>query len=138
MEDENTYRAFVDALDCTNEESISVRIQHAILGIVGEAGELADVVKKRVYYNTITLEEYQKMLKDEAGDLFFYLTDLTTLLGIDFSELADRNAIKLRHRYPDGTFSKDKVINKDKEAEQRAVDGEHHPGCTNNDLEDVR
>lgn len=138
MLNESEYREFVDGLDCTRDKHISTRVTHAIAGICGESGEIIDVMKKHLFYETLTTHEYQQKLKDEAGDLFFYLTDLTSLLGMTFSELAERNMIKLRKRYPGGKFTKDAVLNKDKEAEQRAVDGKHHPGCPNNDIENVR
>ena len=58
---------------------------------------------------------------------------------MSFSELAERNMTKLKKRFPSGEFSKDRQINKDKDAEQQEVDDkEYHPNCPNNDIEEIR
>ena len=119
---EKEYRVFVRSLNCTEMDfPPQENREHAIAGICGEAGELAGVLKAFKYYNTLTLGEMKEKLKDEAGDLYWYLTCLTNWLDIDYDELVLRNVTKLRTRFPEGKFSKHGVINKDKDAEQTKV-----------------
>ena len=69
------------------------------LGLAGEAGEVADHVKKGVFHrHGINLEE----LKKEIGDTLWYTAALCTTLGFDMSEIMQGNIEKLRVRYPDG------------------------------------
>jgi NTP pyrophosphatase (non-canonical NTP hydrolase) len=119
---EQEYRDFVEGLDSCKEESVIKRLTHAILGNSGEAGEVADVLKKRICYHTISLEEFRAMLVDEVGDQFFYLTLLTNVLGVKWQEVIDKNVLKLKKRFPEGHFDKDRHINRDKDAEQKAVE----------------
>lgn len=52
------------------------------LAMVGEAGELANLVKK-VLRGTISLEEARMELAEEAIDVFIYLSNIFALLGVD-------------------------------------------------------
>ena len=69
------------------------------LGIAGEAGEVADLIKKEVGHGQ-TYDE-TKFVK-ELGDVLWYVADLCTLRGISLEEVARVNIEKLRKRYPDG------------------------------------
>jgi len=77
--------------------------EHALcvggLGLTGEAGEVADLIKKHVFHgHELDLNEMRK----ELGDVLWYLTFLCNALGITLSEVMEVNAAKLRIRYPDG------------------------------------
>ena len=66
------------------------------LGLAGEAGEVADKIKKLLRDgDTETLRE--KIL-DEAGDVLWYLARLAEELGTDLEGLAGRNVSKLESR----------------------------------------
>ena len=39
---------------------------------------------------------------EELGDVLWYIFEGARVLGIDASEIAERNVIKLSKRYPDG------------------------------------
>jgi len=83
------------APDSTGDE----RLQHAALGIAGEAGEVADLIKKRVHHKRpITDDE----LAGEIGDVLWGLAELATALGLNLSDIAAANLEKLRARYPEG------------------------------------
>lgn len=106
-------------------------IAHAALGVTGEAGELADVIKKHVCYGqhlTAIMKEDGKTLKEhiveELGDLAFYMQAVQNLFGISDFELHQANADKLGKRYVGLVYTdkaaeerKDKEIEKNKERE---------------------
>lgn len=69
------------------------------LGIVGEAGEVADLLKKHLYHG-VDLDR-AKLCK-ELGDVLWYLAALARHAGLSLNEVAQANISKLRARYPDG------------------------------------
>jgi NTP pyrophosphatase (non-canonical NTP hydrolase) len=69
------------------------------LGMAGEAGEFADLVKKIVYHEH---EHDRERLIKEAGDVLWYVTAAAHLLGVDLDLVANRNLRKLEARYPAG------------------------------------
>ena len=75
------------------------RITNWILGLAGEAGELANRWKKIVYHQHPFDAD---ALVDELGDLLWYAAMLADALGLPLSEVATRNVRKLEARYPDG------------------------------------
>lgn len=85
------------------------RLANWALGLAGEAGEVADIIKKHVYHgHNLELEE----LKDELGDVLWYLANMSYDVDLWLSEIAEGNVEKLRGRYPKG-FSKERSINRD-------------------------
>lgn len=83
------------------------------LGLVGEAGELADRVKKNVAHgHPITKDDRDKLIK-ELGDVFWYLSQIARQYGILLSEVAKTNILKLRARYPHGFSIGDSIARKD-------------------------
>lgn len=80
------------------------------LGLVCEAGEFGDMVKKHLYQgHTLDLDK----CKEELGDVLWYLANICNVLNIDLAEVAKGNVEKLKKRYPNG-FSKSDSINRDK------------------------
>jgi len=78
---------------------LQIRQLHAALGVVGEAGELSEMVKKHVYYGKpISKVDIIK----EAGDVLFYLNVMLDSIGASFSEAMEANIDKLSRRYPSG------------------------------------
>ena len=69
---------------------------HAAVGISGEAGELLDAVKKNWVYNK---ELDSENVKEELGDLMFYITAMMLLQGITLDEVLEANVTKLEKRY---------------------------------------
>lgn len=69
---------------------------HAAVGISGEAGELLDAIKKNWVYNKPLDHEN---VKEELGDLMFYITALMMLEGLTMQEVLQSNADKLSERY---------------------------------------
>ena len=83
--------------------------KYTVLGLVSEAGEVADVVKKRMrkaqtpYFN-FTLEDLEK-LADELGDVLWYVASCCSELGFDMDRLAEMNIDKLAMRKVDGELT---------------------------------
>lgn len=78
------------------------------LGLVGESGEYADMVKKQLFHAHAPNRE--KAL-DELGDILWYIADAARAWGSDIGDVANRNIDKLMRRYPDG-FSAERSVNR--------------------------
>jgi Predicted pyrophosphatase len=74
------------------------------LGIAGEAGELADYLKKVVFHGH---ELDRDKLIEEVGDLFWYVFHLLKHYEIDEELVFIRNVMKLNKRYPHGFSQED-------------------------------
>lgn len=70
------------------------------LGLVGEAGEVANVVKKmwRDHEGDVTQDD-RRRVADELGDVLWYLVQLATELHISFADIARLNLQKIGERY---------------------------------------
>lgn len=72
---------------------------HWVLGVNGEAGEIAEKIKKiiRDKNGELSSEDVTE-LKKEIGDVLWYLAVLSHELGLSFDEVADLNLQKLADR----------------------------------------
>jgi NTP pyrophosphatase (non-canonical NTP hydrolase) len=98
------YDVFVEKL--FKKGSPAEERMHAALGICGEAGELADAIKKEVVYNR---EPDRKNIVEELGDLKFYIRKVQNLYDITDQEIDDKNADKLSIRYAGLEYSDEKA-----------------------------
>lgn len=81
---------------------------NGVLGASGEAGELADLLKKELFQgHPHDQDHYIK----ECGDVLYYLGMIAEALGTTLEEIALVNNRKLWERYPDG-FSADKSLHR--------------------------
>ncbi|MBR1648454.1 MAG: nucleoside triphosphate pyrophosphohydrolase family protein [Alphaproteobacteria bacterium] len=78
------------------------RFDTAISGLVGEAGECADLWKKIKYHRKNFDEDTRKKMIDELGDVCWYLANAAIALGVDWDEIITRNIEKLQTRHPNG------------------------------------
>ena len=85
---------------------------HATLGITGEAGELADAVKKSIFYgkplDTVNARE-------EIGDIMWYIALACRTLDFDLDELLQENIAKLQKRYPEKYSDEHATLRLDKQ-----------------------
>lgn len=79
------------------------------LGIAGESGEVADLMKKELGHGHVP--DYEKMAK-ELGDVLWYVAVLADRYGWSLSSVATMNIEKLKARYPDG-FDTNRSINRE-------------------------
>lgn len=95
-----------------NRHADHVDIIHASLGIGGEAGELVDSVKKSMCYGRpLDIEN----LKEEAGDLLWYISLLCRALNCTMEDLAIGNITKLYRRYPEKYTDAEAIARADKQ-----------------------
>lgn len=81
-------------------------------GIMGESGEVVDLIKKVLFHgHPIDKEKF----KAELGDVMWYVARIAQWAGLSLEEVAQGNIDKLKKRYPDG-FSKEKSINREEES----------------------
>jgi NTP pyrophosphatase (non-canonical NTP hydrolase) len=78
------------------------------LGLAGEAGEVAEKVKKifRDDKNRITKKRREE-IKKELGDLMWYLAQTATEFGMSLKDIAEDNIKKLNSRKKRGVISGD-------------------------------
>ena len=72
---------------------------NGVLGLAGEAGECADLVKKHCYQDARPIHD---ALIDELGDVMWYVAETAAAMGVTLEEVAVRNVEKLKKRYPLG------------------------------------
>ena len=79
------------------------------LGLTGESGEFADLLKKRLYQgHKLDVNEATK----ELGDVLWYVAVAANILGVSLGEVMEVNVEKLKKRYPQG-FDKVCSVNRD-------------------------
>ena len=79
---------------------------HALLGLASEVGEIADTIKKHVIYGQPLNIHGDGGIKEESGDLLFYVKDLIQRCSLTTGEVEGFNIEKLQKRYPLGYSDK--------------------------------
>ncbi len=80
------------------------------LGLTGEAGEVAELIKKQIGHGH---ELAPEKLAKELGDTLWYVACLATLYELDLDQIAETNMAKLRKRYPEGFRGEDSIERRD-------------------------
>jgi NTP pyrophosphatase (non-canonical NTP hydrolase) len=105
-------------LTVTHEKAkAKIDLLHASMGLVTEAGEFQDALKKHFFYGK---ELDLVNLKEEIGDCLWYCAVALDALGTDFEAVMQTNINKLNARYPE-KFSEDQAINRDVAAEREIL-----------------
>jgi NTP pyrophosphatase (non-canonical NTP hydrolase) len=80
-------------------------IFYPTLGLAGEAGEVANKVKKIMRdHQGILTDEYREFLKGELGDVMWYIASIASEAGLSLDEIAIKNIEKLDSRLKRGTI----------------------------------
>ncbi len=75
-------------------------LEYPTLGLAGEAGEVANIVKKiQRDHSGIITDDTRTKLKDELGDVLWYISACADELGITLADIADYNVKKLSDRH---------------------------------------
>jgi len=83
-------------------------LAYPALGLAGEAGEVAEHVKKAIRDDGGTLsDERRAAMSKELGDVLWYLAQLATEIELDLNEIAEQNLEKLFSRQRRGVLSGD-------------------------------
>jgi NTP pyrophosphatase (non-canonical NTP hydrolase) len=124
----------------------TVRLLHAALGMTTEAAEVADVLKKGLFYGKgldaevvlsqetrdqifygkgldaeiVLSQEAREHIAEEVGDLLWYVAIACDALGIPMQDIMAANIRKLRARYPE-RFTEEAAVERDVAAEQEAL-----------------
>jgi NTP pyrophosphatase (non-canonical NTP hydrolase) len=96
------------------------RVLHAAFGLVTEAGELLDALKKATFYGK-PLDVTN--IKEEAGDILWYLAILFDAINTDFSTEQARVIAKLRARFPE-KFTENDAFDRDLITERKILEQE--------------
>ncbi|MGX5594637.1 nucleoside triphosphate pyrophosphohydrolase family protein [Bacillus cereus] len=118
-------------------------VSNAALGLTGEAGEVADLIKKGIYHGrgwrncgggerSISEED----VKDELSDVLFYVSAMAQEFGFTLEDVAKHNRKKLEKRFPEG-FSTEASAQKVDRAPEVKPDGEIRIGYVESYKEDT-
>ena len=92
----------------TDKLTANELLLNSALGLCGESGEVADLIKKhRFQGHDIEIEHIAK----ELGDVAWYLAVGAYAIGFDLESIFRMNIEKLEARYPDG-FSTDRSLHR--------------------------
>ena len=87
------------------------RLLTGAIGICSEGGELLDLVKKIIFQGKEPSEELRNKVKNELGDVMWYVQQVLITMEWDLEEVLAENTKKLSGRYPEG-FDVDKSENR--------------------------
>lgn len=93
-----SYREFVEK-SLLGFEDRADSMTLAALGLAGEAGEVADIIKKEVWHGKPRDRQH---LIEELGDVRWYLELAAKILGVSMKQIEHANREKLVKRYPTG------------------------------------
>ena len=100
--DFNTYQEKAAKYDLFKPTSTLKEIAFTVkvLGLVGEAGETADKIKKVLRdKDGIVSDEDKDLIVKELGDTLWYIASISRYLDVPLSEIAKGNLTKLESRY---------------------------------------
>jgi|SRR5210317_46348 len=80
------------------------QILYPALGLAGEAGEVANKVKKLIRDGYEKNKDYRTEISAELGDVLWYIAVLASDIGIELSDIATNNIIKLKDRQARGVI----------------------------------
>jgi NTP pyrophosphatase (non-canonical NTP hydrolase) len=86
------------------------RMLLGVIGLLGEAGEIAEAIKKHIFHgHGLDLEKLTK----ELGDVSWYHNHLTVRTAkTSLDAVYEANIAKLKTRYPEGFFSTERSVNR--------------------------
>ena len=70
------------------------RMDNAVAGLAGEAGEIGDLWKKLKFHNKELSEENRQKLVDELSDVCWYAMQAAIALDVDMDEVIRHNVEK--------------------------------------------
>jgi len=107
-----------ETLALPNEKMLD--LLHASMGLVTEAGEFQDMLKKHLYYGR-ELDEVN--LKEEIGDVLWYCAIALEALDTDFESVMQTNIDKLKARFPE-KFTEENANNRNLDKEREILEND--------------
>lgn len=103
------YKLAIDPLVLYPRRTKLEALQYVVLGLNGEAGEVAEQIKKAMRNDNGELTpERIELLKKELGDVLWYLTRVADELDTTLAEIAEINVEKLFDRLEKGNLKHEK------------------------------
>lgn len=96
------------ALRTAGENNATKMLMNGALGLCGESGEVADIVKKHLFQGHVLDNEH---IAEELGDVAWYIAVTAAAIGYDLETVLEMNVNKLWCRYPEG-FDPEKSIHR--------------------------
>ena len=84
------------------------QLANAALGLTGEAGEVAEHVKKHLFHARPLDRD---AVVEDLGDCLWYVAAMCPTLGLSMRDVGAAHNDKLRRRYPDG-FSAERSVDR--------------------------
>jgi NTP pyrophosphatase (non-canonical NTP hydrolase) len=94
----NDYQQTIERFAIYPRENELLAASYVALGLNGEAGEVAEAVKKAIRNDGRITDERRSQIADELGDVLWYLARMATELDLDLTEIAHANVAKLDAR----------------------------------------
>lgn len=114
---ETSQRKYADTIPALQPDRGDV-ILHGAIGIATEAGELLEAVIECMVEGA-PLDRVN--VKEELGDLFWYIAVICDAMGLRFEEIMAANIDKLKLRFPE-KFSEEKAIDRDINEERKLLE----------------
>jgi NTP pyrophosphatase (non-canonical NTP hydrolase) len=102
---------------------VMLDLLHGTMGIANESGELADAVKRHVFYGA---PMDWTNVEEELGDLLWFISLCITSLrkaghAVSFESIMRKNIAKLAKRFPDA-FKEEDALERDLDAERKVLE----------------
>ncbi len=95
-----------------------IRLLHGAIGMVTEAGEIMDMIKKHIFYGAdLDLTN----LKEELGDSDWYRSIICDAAKFTIEEIWETNIAKLKSRYGE-KFGETRALNRDLDKERKILE----------------
>jgi NTP pyrophosphatase (non-canonical NTP hydrolase) len=109
VDGERGHGAYGGVMDCDDYQRAALRtardrdapdeFMHLVLGLVGEAGEIAEKIKKLIRDKNGDLDRLDRAdMAAELGDVLWYTAVLADFLDLSLDDIARRNVDKLADR----------------------------------------
>lgn len=92
------YQKVIETFAVYPRDNELIAVSYLALGLNGEAGEVADEVKKAIRNDGQISTERRAKILDEIGDVLWYITRLAIEFDTPLSEIAQANIEKLEKR----------------------------------------
>ena len=101
-----SYETLIERYEELHKEGCKIeRLDTAASGLVAEAGEFMELVKKIKFQGKPWNDDVKDHLVTELGDIMWYAAQAAMALDERLAEIIFRNTVKLASRYPEGEFS---------------------------------
>ena len=96
--DLNAYQDEAHKTDETKKSTVS------LYGLAGEVGTIFSLFKKRARDN-LSFEKFQEQLREELGDLLWYISSIASIHKLRLGDIAEQNLTKSRSLFDEGDIT---------------------------------